>query len=320
LKPRIERVSIPSDCSIRVYDRRIPHIPFEWRHHPQVELTLTLNSRGLRLVGGHVGSYESPDLVLIPPDMPHTWTSRAAIDRTSPHQAVVLRFTEKWAFQIAGLCPEYRAIAQLLNRSARTLSFGHAEAELMRKRMPELLSDSSPVRLHAALALLAELSEFEGTPLASIAKPQYASRDGSPKLDRVLDLLHNHYSEQIRVEDLCAAGNMSPRTLHRVFAGHLGVNVSDYLRKLRVGHACMLLVETDLTIGAIAARAGFSNLSNFNRAFLKSRQMTPMELRGFVRKNGRLPKLAAVAETVDSESSFILRRDKTRHAQSQAPQ
>jgi AraC-like DNA-binding protein len=70
---------------------------------------------------------------------------------------------------------------------------------------------------------------------------------------------------------------------------HLGENVSDYLGRLRIGRACMLLVETEQPISVIAAETGFSNLSNFNRRFLDARHMTPKEFRRFVVKYGRMP-------------------------------
>lgn len=315
MKPRIERVTILPGCSIRVYNRLIPDIPFEWHHHPEFELTLTLNSRGLRFVGDHVGSYKSKDLVLIPSDMPHTWASTAAVDESLPHQAIVIWFEPKWTFKIAELCPEYAAIADLFRRSSGALSFERSAAERVLKRMPELLSDSPLIRLHAALAVLTELADAEGTPLVSVPKTKPVSQDARQQLNRILDTLHKRYSEPIGFQDLCAVGNMSPRTLYRLFVSHLGENVSDYLRKLRVGHACMLLFETDLPISVIAARVGFFNLSNFNRSFLKTRQMTPIELRRFVQQHGRLPKFSAVTETADSERSFILQRDKMRQVQ-----
>ena len=66
MKPQFERVTFPKGCSFRVYNRRVPEIPFEWHHHPEYELTLTLNSRGWRFIGDHIGKYEAPDLVLVP--------------------------------------------------------------------------------------------------------------------------------------------------------------------------------------------------------------------------------------------------------------
>jgi len=56
--------------------------------------------------------------------------------------------------------------------------------------------------------------------------------------------------------------------LDRFFINHVGQNVSDYVRKLRIDHACMLLVETELPVSVVAARTGFFKMSNFNRAFL----------------------------------------------------
>ncbi|HUB34635.1 MAG TPA: AraC family transcriptional regulator [Bryobacteraceae bacterium] len=316
MKPKLERVTIPSGCSIRVYNRRIPDIPFEWHHHPEFELTMTLNSRGLRFIGDHVGSYESKDLVLIPSDMPHTWASTSAIDKSLPHQAIVIWFEERWALQIADLCPEYAAVAGLVKQSAGALGFGCSEAELVLKKMPELLSDSPSVRLHATLTILTELADAEGTPLVSLTRTRRVSQDARQQLNRILDTLHERYSEPIGVEDLCEVGNMSARTLHRVFVSQFGESVSNYLRRLRVGHACMLLVETDLPISVIADRAGFRNMSNFNRCFLKTRQITPMKLRRFVQEHGRLPtSVPLVKETADSERSFILQRDKMRQVE-----
>jgi AraC-like DNA-binding protein len=308
-------VTIPQGCSIRVYHRRIPEIPFEWHHHPEFELTLTLNSRGMRFIGDHIGSYESNDLVLIPSDMPHTWASKEAIVESEPHQAIVIWFREPWALQIAELCPEYAPIAQLLKRSAGALSFGHKQAELMTSKNPELLSDSSTLRLHAALSLLASLGNHEGTPLVTTPNARRPIAEGLAPLNRVLNHMHKKYSDPIHIEDLCAIGNMSERTLHRMFVNHLGENVSDYLRKLRIGHACMLLAETEMPVSIIAARSGFYSMSNFNRAFLETRQMTPLRFRRFVQKQGHLPAVALADDKSDSERSFILRRDKQRQAQ-----
>ena len=149
----------------------------------------------------------------------------------------------------------------------------------MESRLPELLSDSPRQRLQTALESLSELADAEATPLATQITVRPDSRHDSEQLTRVLDLLHKRFAEPIRVEDLCSVGNLSPRSLHRLFVRHVGENVSDYLGRLRIGRACMLLVETDRPISVIAAEAGFSNLSNFNRRFRAVRHMTPREFR-----------------------------------------
>jgi len=289
MKLQFEHVTIPKGCSIRVFDRRIPEIPFEWHHHPECELTLTLNSRGWRFIADHIGAYDAHDLVLVPSEMPHTWASTKAIDDSCPHVAIVVWFTEPWALQLADTCPEYSSLRKLLKRAAGGLSFPPSAGEMMESRLSGLLSNSARDRLRAALDVLTELAEMDALPLATPQKAARITADESAQLKRILDLLHERFAEPIRMRDLCAAGNMSERSLHRLFVRHLGQNVTDYLGRLRIGRACMWLVETDRPISVIAADAGFSNLSNFNRRFRAVRHLSPKEFRRLYVKHGNMP-------------------------------
>lgn len=280
MKPQFEHVTIPEGCSIRVLNRRVPNIPFEWHHHPECELTLTLNSRGMRFIADHIGAYDSHDLVLSPSNMPHTWASSEAIDETAPHVAIVVWFTEAWGLQVAAACPEYASLPRLLRRASRGLSFPASAGRMMESRLPGLLSSSARERLRAALDVLVELADTDAEPLATAPQKAVAANvDESAQLNRVLDLLHRRFAEPIRMRDLCEAGNLSERSLHRLFVRHVGENVTDYLGRLRIGRACMFLVETDRPIGVIAAETGFPNLSNFNRRFKALRGMSPKEFR-----------------------------------------
>ena len=63
-------------------------IPFQWHHHPELELTLTMNSRGLRFIGDQVAQNDDGDLVLLGPNLPHTWASREAVREGEPHVAL----------------------------------------------------------------------------------------------------------------------------------------------------------------------------------------------------------------------------------------
>lgn len=289
MKCQFEHVTFPKGCSIRIFHRQIPSIPFEWHHHPVYELTLTLNSRGWRFIGDHIGRYEAQDLVMVPADMPHTWASTSAIDESLPHTALVVWFTREWALGAAESCPELLSLRKLVNRAGTGLSFPGPAGARMEARLSQLLADKPLKRLHAVQELLCELAETEAAALATQVASRPDSWSESAQLARVLDQLHKRYSEPIRIEELCSVANLSARSLHRLFMRHLGENVSDYLGRLRIGRACMLLVETDRPINVIAAETGFSNLSNFNRRFREARQMTPKEFRRFVVKTGRMP-------------------------------
>ncbi|HUK23652.1 MAG TPA: AraC family transcriptional regulator [Terriglobales bacterium] len=289
MRCQFEHVTFPKGCSIRIYHRQVASIPFEWHHHPVYELTLTLNSRGWRFIADHIAHYDAHDLVLVPSDMPHTWASTAAINESLPHTALVVWFTREWALKAADACREIAPLRKLINRSGAGLRFPVEAAARMESRLPELLSESPLKRLHATQELLCELADTPAMPLATqtATRPELSSE--SRQLVRVLERLHQNFDHPIRLDELCKLANLSARSLHRLFVRHIGENFSDYLGRLRIGRACMLLVETERPISVIASETGFSNLSNFNRRFRQARHMTPKEFRRFAAEHGRMP-------------------------------
>ena len=92
----------------------------------------------------------------------------------------------------------------------------------MESRLSGLLSNSARERLRTALDLLTELADLEAISLAIPQRAAPITADESTQLNRILDVLHKRFAEPIRVQDLCAAGNISERSLHRLFVRHLG--------------------------------------------------------------------------------------------------
>jgi AraC-like DNA-binding protein len=288
-KCHFQYVKVQDGMSVRVKHRYDHSVTFDWHHHPIYELTLSLNSHGWRFIGDHIAHFHAHDLVLVPPDMPHTWASKLPVDTTRSPLTVVIWFTREWALRMAETCPEYAGIQRLINKSNTGLSFPASAATSVESRLPELLSDSPRKRLHAVLDTLCELAEARTVKLATELNSKPKSTRESERLSRVLEMLHQRYTEPIRVEDVCSVANLSIRSLHRLLTRYLSEGFSDYVSKLRIGRASMLLLETDKPIGLIAEESGFSNLSNFNRQFRQARNMTPKDFRSFVTTHGRVP-------------------------------
>lgn len=265
---------------MRIYHRRLPRIPFEWHHHPEYELTLTMNSRGKRYIGDCVAEYGADDLVLVPPDLPHTWSSNRSIDASTPQVAIVVWFDGAWARRIADCCREYRPLRDLLRRGACGLAFGQRVAAAMRARLDELLSDDTRRRLAAALDLLCMLSAAPAAPLASPSA--FGARPSSheqERINRVLTMIEARFAEPLRMQDICAAENLSERSLSRYFARHIGESVGRYIARIRIGHACRMLADTALPVSVVAAHSGYASLANFDRQFRSMKAMTLAQYR-----------------------------------------
>lgn len=72
----------------------------------------------------------------------------------------------------------------------------------------------------------------------------------------------------------------------RAFRDHLGCTVGDYVRRLRVRHACELLAGTSLSLPDVAMRAGFFDQSHMTRVVKRFLGVTPARVRGGM-PNGR---------------------------------
>ncbi|RDU94699.1 helix-turn-helix domain-containing protein [Trinickia dinghuensis] len=284
MKPTYEHVTMDAGCSIRVYHRKLPRIPFEWHHHPEYELTLTMNSRGKRYIGDSVAEYEGNDLVLVPPDLPHTWASNKSIDAGVPQVAIVVWFSGDWARRIADCCPEYEPLRTLLRRGASGLAFAPKARSAVVRRLDRLLSKSPRERLSVVLDVLCELADMEAAPLASPAafdQEQVGRPSGyePERLNRALSVIDARFAERLTLRELADAATLSERTLNRYFVQHLGESVGKYLNRVRIGHACRMLAGTSWPISVIAARSGFPNAANFNRQFRAMKQTAPAAYR-----------------------------------------
>ncbi len=281
MRPFLERLAVEADASWSLLNRRLDDaIPFEWHHHPEFELTLTLNSRGQRFVGDHVGSYGDADLALIGPNLPHTWSSDAKINPARPHAALVFWFRHDWIEPLLGSAVEFRAVRSLLGRAGAGLSFAPDTGLAVRAQCETLFDLAPPGRLIGLLQVLSAIAARDpGIALASTARGAASAQDGRERIDRVLTHIHASYTRSLRLDDLAAIAALSASGLHRMFLRHTGATVSDYVGKLRVGEACARLSGTEAPVRHIAEAVGFASLANFNRQFRRARAMTPRQYR-----------------------------------------
>ncbi|GAB7125570.1 AraC family transcriptional regulator [Silvimonas sp. JCM 19000] len=262
-------------------DRRLDDgIPFEWHHHPEYELTLTLNSRGYRYIGDDVEPYDDGDLVLVGPGMPHSWLSREAIDGSQPHVALVVWFTREWISNLTRSLPELQPVQGILARAAQGLSFGEATRMAVAQAMIKMRGATPAARLLLLLEVLHALSlDHAATPLSNIARDDPAQLSAEPRIARVLQHLHTHFAEPISATAMAQLACVSTSGLHRMFKRHTRTTLVDYVTRLRIGRACSLLISSARPIALVANAVGYSNLSLFNRQFARVKGEAPSAFR-----------------------------------------
>jgi AraC-like DNA-binding protein len=229
------------------------HFPFLWHYHPEVELTLTRRGRGIRYVGHSVERYESGDLCLLGPNLPHTWTCERS---RGPFEPLFIQFLPSAWGEGFWQLPEVRAIGALLERSQAGLVVEEGAAK---KRASELIITlqemplSSPRRAGVFLDLLADLAE-RGRFRTLNAAPTPAEPDGRDiaRLLPVLRYVQEQFTGDIDHKKAARLARLSPPAFCRFFRRHLGKTLGDHINEVRIMRACRDLVDTERDITEIA--------------------------------------------------------------------
>lgn len=278
MQPWFETVTIPAGRSWLLFDRQLAEFPFNWHYHPEFELTLTLNSRGMRFIGDHVESYGDGDLVLLGPNLPHAWQSEELI-ADGMHRAIVCWFTREWADSLTSLIPEFGAVAGLLAEAGRGLEFERETVAQLRARMIGLGTLPPARQVLELQTLLVDLANAPRRLLASGEVTASAIARDRVRMQRVLDWLHQNYDQPLRLQPLCDIANLTESQLQRIFKRSTRMSLSQYVMQLRIGRACQMLAQTDHAMSRIAAECGFSDAAHFSRQFRASRGQPPSQFR-----------------------------------------
>lgn len=102
------------------------------------------------------------------------------------------------------------------------------------------------------------------------------------KLERILpalNLISQKYKEAIKIEDLASACHFNIGYFRRIFKEQTNCSPVDYIRKVRLKEAALLLSQTKMSVLEISQSAGFQTLSHFNRSFLSYFGVSPTKYR-----------------------------------------
>ncbi|MDO5537388.1 MAG: AraC family transcriptional regulator [Desulfovibrionaceae bacterium] len=152
-------------------------------------------------------------------------------------------------------------------------------------------------RVLEALRLLAELEEDRTADLytyrvlarlaglwldicENVRLPQNA-RAGvlEQRMRRMLRYIETHFAEDVTLEDLARSASLGKSECARCFRRSLDTTPYRYLLDYRLSMAARMLLETDESIGGIAAAVGFQQASHFGKCFREKTGCSPKEYR-----------------------------------------
>jgi AraC family transcriptional regulator len=92
-------------------------------------------------------------------------------------------------------------------------------------------------------------------------------QDYAARIERVHDYLSGNLDREVDLEHLAGVACFSPFHFHRIYHALQGETVADSVRRMRLHRAALDLIDGDVPIARIAARAGYGSQAAFTRAF-----------------------------------------------------
>lgn len=96
--------------------------------------------------------------------------------------------------------------------------------------------------------------------------------------------LNEHMNENLTLETITKSFNINRNKLNDIFVKKTSKTCLNYLLDLRIDMAEIMLSNTEIPIGEISGRVGFSDANYFTKIFKKQTGMTPTKFR----KDGKL--------------------------------
>ncbi|HEV8578031.1 MAG TPA: AraC family transcriptional regulator [Thermoanaerobaculia bacterium] len=153
-------------------------------------------------------------------------------------------------------------------------------------RFLDALEDSMDRRILAPLAvreiLYHVLAGEQGGLLRAVAL-----HDGrSHRIAHVLRYLNAHYDQPLDISSIANAAYMSPSTLHHTFKAVTSVSPLQYLKRIRLHQARLLMLHDGLSAGEVAHRVGYESPSQFSREFKRLFGVAPTQEVQRLRRQG----------------------------------
>jgi len=222
-------------------------------------------------------------VILIGSNLPHYWSFDSgylSADRAWKADVRVAHFNDDfWGRNFLDL-PENANIKQLLQDAQQGIAvYGSARAAVQ-NRLAELLETEGARRIVLLIEALATIAySKERTPISSVGFTPHFQQGENRRINNIYDFALQHFRRRITLDEIAEVAGMSSNAFCRYFKSRTGKTFSQLLIEIRVGHACKLLIENNLSVKEICFETGFHNFAGFHKYFKQITGKSPLNYR-----------------------------------------
>lgn len=260
-----------------VYQEDIEKVFYDKLHqHEEIQLSYISAGTGTLLVGDSIHQYSEGDVIVIGSNLPHVFKS----DNSSENSVMLSLFFNKDSFGKNFFDLDELSESRKFFIRAENGFLARSHKQLLHQFFMGLKESSRLERFISFLRIIHVLSNCKYKSLSTfVYDKQYSDTEGNRMRD-VFEYTMSHLHKSISLKRISQIANMTPNAFCKYFKKRTNKSYFTFLNELRIAYACKLLDNHENeSIADIAELSGFNNLSNFNRRFKQTKNMTPSEFR-----------------------------------------
>ena len=281
VKMKIEKTEITPRLNsyVSVQKREEPFFQSPFHFHPELELVYIIESYGKRIIGNSVEHFEAGDMVFLGANLPHVWLSDEVYYRginKLKAKSIVVYFNKDVLGSVFYQLKEASKINTLFSEAIKGLRVTGKTNTLIAEKLKPLLKKKDFDIIAGLFEILSILCNSKD--VSCINNETYTLANDQSKTDRLSEVykyVKENFSEDITLAKISKLAHLTPPSFCRLFKLRTKKHFVEYLSEVRISNACKFLMETDMTISAIAYACGYKTVSNFNKLFKKITGVTP---------------------------------------------
>jgi AraC-like DNA-binding protein len=252
-----------------------------YHYHPEFELTYIIKGHGKRYVGSRLDEFDTGDLVLMGPNLPHCWKLETPVEESEGAGAVVIQFAADFLGDAFFQRDELQHIKLMLKKSSAGICFKGKARERVNKKILKLTEENDHFKiLIGMLDILQDLAvskEYQLLNEQKEAEEQQAY--DQERINPVFAYLVENFRNQVSLDEVASVANMTPNAFCKFFKRITRKTFMETVITYRLNYAIQQLVQTDYPISQVAFESGFGDVSHFYKTFKQKMKMSPLSYR-----------------------------------------
>jgi YesN/AraC family two-component response regulator len=281
MKPHLLKVSPTSAQSFSARRDMMPDVNNRWHYHSALELIYFKKGKGTQFIGDSIKNFNDGDVVLVGSDLPHYWRFDSEYFKQSDEVTAdiyVVHFEELfWGNDFLNL-PENSDVRKVIANSKRGIQINGKSKKSIADLIVQIIETNGAKKILLLLEALLAINQCkEVNYLVSLGFQcnfQVAEKD---RIQAIYNYTISNYKKKIDLKEIAEIATISPNSFCKFFKSRSKKTYTQFTNEIRIGQACKLLIENQMSVKEICYESGFYNFASFHKCFKDITGKTPLK-------------------------------------------